>query len=561
MQMLLQISIFQIYSSLLFQFYRRINPVILRAGLLIKIKNTLRTENSAQCMYKNCDYKSANLEEYTEHNRICTVKHEHEFGLQCKVCEFHTKSQSEMEQHILETHLDVIKKVNIDASDSEASAGHESSDSDGLSGDKEVESDEVPDDDVDKSMKRRFKNKYDKLVTHNDTGQTLLRVCNSWREKEDPGFYHLAYKWTVEFRQKNYSIEPLYENFLKPENMRYFVLETCDQYLPLIEKSPKFGIHYRKKYSHILGKCNQQVDWQELNVFQGIALDNKPVIFCGGPIRAVEWVPFPEIYDGDEYIAVSCQLEATHAMYFGDKDERKCLIQVWNLGKIGSSESPRYEYSLAFDYGPVYSMKFCPSGGYIQEIRLGILAIAAMNGNIYLYSLPTRLSDENMWTARVITMTPSLNLTFHFDQSHDESYCKNKATHLVWTKEAGHSVIVAGYGNGMVAIWNVLIESAFLRREPKVLPLHIFYPFSYPINMLDVQAACETRFLVVGAEKWVKMYDLKTYANPTLMTDYKLSNDIFCGVWPLHWSGYVIGRDEGSFLGELIIYNIHLLKI
>lgn len=467
-----------------------------------------------------------------------------------------------MENHLLDNHAEDIKKSRaiFEPSDSDASVGHESSESDGPSGDDEVESEGEQDNTNDESPTksnsgRKFKIKYDKLITNNVASQTLLQVCNLWRENDDPGFYRRAYKWTEHFRSINYSTSALFENFLKLENMTYCVLTACTQYMPVTEKSPKFGVQCKQKYDAETEKCYGPIEWEQLNLFQGINDKKTPVIFCGGPIRAIEWVPFPETYDGNEYAAISCQIEIGHAPIYGEKNMKKCLIQIWKFGKFDTTEPPKYEYSLAFDYGPVFAMKFCPSGGYIPEKRLGILAIASMAGNIYLYSLPCRLSNDCATSTRIVLLSPSLNLTFHFDASRDEINGQNKATHLVWTKESGHSIIIAGYGNGMVALWNIVMESSFIRRDSKVLPIHIFYPFSLPITVLDVQAACHTRYLVVAAEKIIKMYDLKTYAHPTLMIDYKVGTDIMSGVWPLHWSGFVVGRDEGSFLG---MFHKHL---
>lgn len=526
-----------------------ISARVYKGRAVIKAHREINENISVKCLYENCNHYSSTLDDLKKHNILCGNARSSEFGNYCKICSYSTKSRTEIEKHIQDSHTTFILKTlgTNDDSDPEASVGEESSESEHEEEDVVSESDDGLLEDCDEGVGPRMKIKYDKSITQNEVSNALLKVCNTWRENQSPGFYKRSEIWTKAFRKSNYSINPLFMNLLKPENLTYCVLTTFKQYLPLSKKSLKFSSKITNKYDSRIGQKGKD-DWQQLNLFEGINNNSTSVIYCGGPIQSIEWIPLPDLYPDGDYIAISCRNKFGENYTFGDQILHKCIIQIWKMKNINDI-SPEYQYSFTFDYGPIYAMKFCPSGGYVPNQRLGILAIASMNGNIYLYSLPTNVPNTVSSENRIITINPSQSLVLNFNTSSDNE-CKNKAIRLVWSREAGHSIIVAGYGNGMIAIWNLLSESPLIRRDTFVLPIHIFYPFSHPITALDIHPASTSRYLLVAAEKNLRLYDIKTFTNPVQMADHKILTDTSCGIFPLHWSGYAIGRMEGASVGK-----------
>lgn len=68
------------------------------------------------------------------------------------------------------------------------------------------------------------------------------------------------------------------------------------------------------------------------------------------------------------------------------------MIQIWNFGELQNGKhsqmpNPVLEYCLCHDFGYISQMEWCPSGCYGEE-RLGLLAIASSDSNVYVYSLP-----------------------------------------------------------------------------------------------------------------------------------------------------------------------------
>ena len=122
------------------------------------------------------------------------------------------------------------------------------------------------------------------------------------------------------------------------------------------------------------------------------------MFFCGGPIVSSAWCPMPLDTSSeasgkrDQYMAISTfREEHQYRSAMISPFESKYLIQIWNCGKLPTTEPaasvPKLALSIAHEFGRVWSLKWCPSGCYDSE-RLGILAAACSDGTIRCFSVP-----------------------------------------------------------------------------------------------------------------------------------------------------------------------------
>lgn len=94
------------------------------------------------------------------------------------------------------------------------------------------------------------------------------------------------------------------------------------------------------------------------------------------------------------------------------------FLKVSSLDKTihrNLEEKPVLMYSIAYDYGPILQLDFCPSGGYaIEQQRLGLLAVTSIIGDINILSLPMRL-DQGI----IIKLEPSMVLKIDSDNTNN----------------------------------------------------------------------------------------------------------------------------------------------
>lgn len=344
------------------------------------------------------------------------------------------------------------------------------------------------------------------------------------------------------------------------------------QYIPKTKSSLNFHVLQTDRYNNVYGSEPAPAAWTRLNIFEGTVVAGSPVMFCGGPVSALEWCPLPSDYNGPQYLAVSCLNDWDHNVKIGDGNEIKCVVQIWEwkTGKGIPHDTVRHFYSFVFDHGPVLSMRFCPSGGFIAGVRLGLLAVSSYCGDIFIFSLPTdhspylpRGSNNVSSHKNVIRLHPSLRLGLNVNNKNNVAV--RQMVKVTWTKEKNHSIIAAGYFNGTVAIWNLLTESFLLRRTTPngdfLLPQTTFQSYGGCITALDVFYVENSKWLMVASHKYVKMFELNTYGHPVEVSKLFPKTWISCGVWPLHWSSFIIGKDEAFHLMRNTISALQPLGI
>ncbi|XP_022128076.2 uncharacterized protein LOC111002239 isoform X2 [Pieris rapae] len=231
--------------------------------------------------------------------------------------------------------------------------------------------------------------------------------------------------------------------------------------------------------------CSKNVSTYK--VFEARA-DKGVSMFVGASVNNISWVPCNE--QAHPYLAVNCfngtdapRIDATELIAHSG------LIQIWDFKDM--QKVPSFVFGIAHDFGTVWAMDWCPSGAceLLPEnpdntfVRLGLLAVACSNGIAYIYSVPhpTIVNTDKM----MYKLKPVAELRLFRDVN---KYAQ--ATAVNWSMQKGHSCIIVGYSNGMIAMYDLECDSPLLSCEED--GVRVFYPFhderSHNVCVTDVKA-------------------------------------------------------------------------
>lgn len=177
-----------------------------------------------------------------------------------------------------------------------------------------------------------------------------------------------------------------------------------------------------RKYKKQFGSTSvsKSDEWKSLNRFEATKENDSIVLFTGGPVLSMAWLPVPDD-NLSQVLAVCCRSDANEDILLNDTKPTKCLIQIWNFhklknGQLRHAQTPNLLYSIAYDHGPVIQMEFCPSGGFTED-RLGLLAVSSYDGHVDILALPKNFTCDNSKIENLVfTMQPSLTLCCELDQ-------------------------------------------------------------------------------------------------------------------------------------------------
>lgn len=88
-------------------------------------------------------------------------------------------------------------------------------------------------------------------------------------------------------------------------------------------------------------------------------------------------------------------------------------------------------YKIAFDRGPIFAMKFCPSGAFKEGKCLGLLAIPSFDGQIELIELPILNFTDQKSDVTIHITKPNLILE---NDSNLNSTVGNVITAMDWSQ-------------------------------------------------------------------------------------------------------------------------------
>ncbi|KAM9339283.1 general transcription factor 3C polypeptide 2 [Symphorus nematophorus] len=284
------------------------------------------------------------------------------------------------------------------------------------------------------------------------------------------------------------------------------------------------------------------------------------VLYAGGPVWAMEWCPTPDGAPATQYIALACHRGMDNRHYVNKTYTGRGLVQLWDVGKLEYNSRPDSQpalaYGLAQDKGFVWSLKWCPAGGWEPPScgrkapflpRLGLLAVATSTCVVTIYSLPhpdalhsTKKQDNSGKTAKAVL---TLKLGAFKAPRHEGS---GQVLCMDWLPEKPHNIMAIGFYDGVVGLWDLSTKSALLRvREPdkslSLLPYRCLLAHDHAVRALAFCPATRHLLVTAGEDRYVKTWDLRRLYDPITVMKRNLTNEIY---WPLNAPGIMLAQEN-----------------
>ncbi|KAG4069006.1 hypothetical protein HA402_008317 [Bradysia odoriphaga] len=533
-----------------------------------KWRQVLKEGNNMDCVRKGCEFSTNDLVSMVDHFSTCVLVDGETFY--CNRCGHGPDTRVVIEEHIKTSHsLGVIESIDdriFSDSDDDAELGEESSESEGESGDEEMserdggESD-FDDEDDDGWNTKGYKKKRLRDWPHNEVmlnscldRKVLSEYANLLKSYSGGSYYYPTLEWTQDFRDTHFSSEGLLPT-ATPNTFSVLCSTLTDLYLPRVQQSNKFLVKDVRKYRKVYGstEITQSDSWKLLNRFEATIESDCMVLFTGGPVLSMAWLPVPDDHLS-QILAVCCRSHANDDILMNNTKATKCLIQLWNFhklknGQLRQAQIPHLLYSVAYDHGPIIQMEFCPSGGFTED-RLGLLAVSSYDGHVDILALPKNFTCDNSKIENLVfTIEPSLTLCCERDRPFGVLLTK-----LVWSQSKGHTKLAGGFANGLVAIWNLKnLETPYTCNKvngiPTLLPTDLFFAGNKTIKLLEFHhdENNEARWLIAGShDRKVKFFDThNVYLEISTTTAH---SRITAGCWPIHWTSFLLGIDNAYSL-------------
>ncbi|XP_058838488.1 titin-like [Topomyia yanbarensis] len=540
-----------------------------------------RKFKKASCVFKDCDFAGYEEAEMREHHLRCTSTCER---FECKNCRYQANNVQQLMKHIKVRHGNDLVNP-LDSSGTEAKISSESSEDDGTSG---VDENEIPDiggrmsDDESGSekVKKKPKKRTSKGTPNSKTvglpGRDLFNdESDVYREmvldevielrSSKKEFHVTSREWTIAFRRQNYSCRMLFAELRPDLDVRLFSSDLIHKYIPKCAKSVRFTMRNTNLYNAPIQVNDYTDKWQRLDTFSGQVRGTDSMFYCGGPVIALDWLPINGRERNEhQFLAVACKTEFDEFHLANRSTPSKCLIQIWDVGYLHNKSLsykaehsiPELLYSIACDFGPIWSLKFCPSGCYNTTDadgdpydRLGLLAATGSDGDVYIFSLSKNYAHLISNNYRILRINPVHRLTLSTMDTSDSQYEGHTAVKVAWTKAKNHAIIAAGYSNGTVAVWNLNSKTPLLKgvKEgcPVLFPVHrIFIPDSC-ITALDIHYTEDSRYLLVcNADRKIQVYDLKTGYLPVEVCSMNARSKVTAACWNIHFPVIALTFDD-----------------
>lgn len=526
--------------------------------------SALQTDNIIKCPNVDCDFSAMDVGQMRMHHRDCRSK-----LLQCRLCLAYFNGRDDIVRHIESQHSKDLEVTGLDESESgEDDDDYNAEDQSSSSDDDAASHGDASDFDEQNNRSRRKETrsgKRNKTITltrvlEEDAPEfwEMIKLLFGRMITTQIGFFKMAYTWTKEYINTNFDQSALVLSdhiSITDTNYKYITQSEHDSCTTALDqRSMPFMCQRQTDYS-IETKLPSEPKWDRLDLFGASMIGSGPakssIVFCGGRITSMHWIPYPSTYTGSQTLIVCTQnknaplTSATNhlpiAHSFGS------LIQLWRIETDAENNaSARFIYGIDYTDGLIASMALCPSDAYIPSKRLAIAAIPDRCGNINISSLPDIDCSE---TKNIVRLKTQVKLQLGFNNDEEPA---RTVTQLTWSRLKGHGLLCAGFNTGLVAIWNFdhLNSSYLCRRNATdnvsvLLPHKVFQAALTSITHLDMHAGNETciRWLLVGSlERKMRMYDLNDCQLVPFVSPVFKSR-ILAGAWPVHWPVYLVMVD------------------
>ncbi|KAI6652256.1 hypothetical protein LOD99_7272 [Oopsacas minuta] len=206
---------------------------------------------------------------------------------------------------------------------------------------------------------------------------------------------------------------------------------------------------------------------------------NQLLINTGGPVNSLAWVPavlHKSQFTDNIYLSITTQPNFdTNDQLFVAKDDvietesqDIDVVQIWGICVSKHLETnASLDLGIILKQGKVMAMQWCPSGCLDDVItieptslpRLGLLLVALNTGKLGIIAIPQPNSlqkkdtDNNPWFDNQFYEVEHFDIILQL--AADVSKPRNKCLCCDWSLHPGHNLIVAGFQNGCVGVWNL----------------------------------------------------------------------------------------------------------
>eukprot|EP01117_Protostelium_nocturnum_P018247 TRINITY_DN759_c2_g1_i2.p1 TRINITY_DN759_c2_g1~~TRINITY_DN759_c2_g1_i2.p1 ORF type:complete len:694 (+),score=232.61 TRINITY_DN759_c2_g1_i2:91-2172(+) len=306
---------------------------------------------------------------------------------------------------------------------------------------------------------------------------------------------------------------------------------------------------------------------------------NHHILNGGGPIWAMDWCPLPSSLSSLGLFLASSSHQSPDSVHrLNQTYSGNHLIQIWNLPFAGNeTESDlcaKLWMGIVHDGGCVWDLKWCPFGYFKGDVnfpsRLGLLAAACANGCIKIYSIPINIQSSTNNSPLIVDMNP---VFVHKSNS--------PVTRASWAVD-GRPILVAGYGDGYIRIWDFTKEGSS-KSDPRlgkdlpnivdennsmsvdVLPSIQFKAHSRDVNSITWSPHNPSFLMTASTDSYFRVWDIRSPFQP-LYESMPGGGAITSGIWSTRMgpvaksNGPLISFEDGSLrLGQLANKSKHVL--
>ncbi|CAN7999009.1 unnamed protein product [Ixodes hexagonus] len=286
------------------------------------------------------------------------------------------------------------------------------------------------------------------------------------------------HKWMINFQRERQNWEETLFPSWRPKDWVLLDEKEAEAYLPRQRESP------RLRFQTLWKKTVDQEEsaWRRLSLFESVPPEGgrcHATFFAGGAIWAGGWCPTPPQTKGGfptplaQWVVLACCPDPELAHPLTEARPEAGLLQFWGLGALESTRaecSPRLGLAMAHDFGFVADLCWCPSGCWEAEDspsdeitgmrRLGLLALACGDGTVRIVSVPV---PEDLphppEGGRPLFRAGDCSAILRLGRG---LLGTSPCTRVSWDPHRKHRVLAAGYGDGRVALFDLVGKGPLL---------------------------------------------------------------------------------------------------
>ena len=209
-------------------------------------------------------------------------------------------------------------------------------------------------------------------------------------------------------------------------------------------------------------------------------------------------------------------------------------------------------YAFIVDDGPVWSVKFCPTGAPSSQ-RIGLIAVSTAIGDVLIYSLPNVLKAS----PSLLQLEASVVCKLKDEMIFNDIF--NQACQLTWFHNSNNiNLLTAGFLDGTVAIWD-MNNMKSLKKE---VTSNVIYPSSVVpahierITALDIRSTDDAIYLITtGLDRKVRTFCMTETNVLYEVSNYQCKSRLFCAKWWHNWPSMLLGEDDCFTPNSLFMRN------